>query len=65
MSGVPAEWRNSESVDVIAEAMGIVGLQVDCPLGDALIMMTNRALVSHRGLDEIAYAVLDGTIRFC
>ena len=53
-----------ERVDLVADAMGIVSVRSDCTLGDALSMMVDRANVSHLPLDEIARAVVDGSIGF-
>ena len=54
----------SGNVDVVAQAMGMVSVQADCSLDDALEMMTDRASVAHCYLIEIARGVVDGDIRF-
>jgi len=55
------EW---ELAARIAQAQGMVSVQADCTLPDALRLMNDRAIVQGRTLDEIATAVLDRTIRF-
>lgn len=50
--------------DQIAQAMGMVSVQADCTLDEALDMMRDRAVVHHCNVDEIAFGVLDGVIRF-
>jgi len=42
----------------------MVSIQADCELEEAYVMMSDRASVSHLSLDEIAVAVIDGSIRF-
>ena len=44
--------------------MAIVSIQAECSLGDALSLMVDRATFQRSTLDEIARAVLDGTLRF-
>lgn len=53
-----------ETAAHVARAQGMVSVQVDCSLDDALQMMRDRASVSHATLNEIATAVLDHSIRF-
>ena len=42
----------------------MVSLQADCELEQAYVLMSDRALVSGRTLDDIALAVIDRSIRF-
>jgi hypothetical protein len=44
--------------------MGMVSVQADCTLDEALKLMRDRAAVHHCNVDEIAFGVLDGAIRF-
>jgi AmiR/NasT family two-component response regulator len=48
----------------IAQAMGMVSIQADCTIDDALTMISNRAMVEHHTVEEIAISVIDGSIRF-
>ena len=48
----------------IAQAMGMVSVQVGCTVDDALLLMKARAESDSVGVDEIASAVLERTIRF-
>ena len=53
-----------EHVDRLARAMGIVCLQADCTMDEALVMMTERATVHHCTVEEVAFGVLEGIVRF-
>jgi len=48
----------------IHQAAGIVSVQADCELEQSYVFMCDRAAVAHLSLDEIAAAVIDGSIRF-
>lgn len=48
----------------VAQAMGMVSVQVDCTVDDALTTMSEQAAVSRSTVREIAEAVVDGSIRF-
>ena len=48
----------------VARAQGMVSVQADCGVGDALVLMCERAQVQHQTLTQIADAVVDRTIRF-
>ena len=48
----------------VAGAQGMVSAQAECSLGDALVLMCERAQVEHRTLSQVATAVLDRAIRF-
>jgi len=54
-------WDTAARIEM---ARGIVAVQADCSLDDALQMMRDRAAVSRCTLDEIAIAVLDHSIQF-
>lgn len=56
-----SEW---ELIARIAQAQGMVCVQAQCTLPEALALMRDRATITHQTLDEIADAVLDRTIRF-
>jgi len=53
-----------EHSEQIAQAQGIVSVQVDCTLDEALLLMRARAASNDLSLAYIAKAVLDGNIRF-
>ena len=48
----------------IHQAAGMVSIQSDCELEQAYVLMSDRAAVAHRTLDDIALAVIDRSIRF-
>jgi hypothetical protein len=48
----------------VAGAQGMVSVQADCTLADALVMMIERAHVQHETLTQIAEDVLERRIRF-
>ena len=56
-------WKPT-AVDLVVEAMGMVSVQADCALGDALLMMADRADVRDCSVDEIAAAVVAGSTSF-
>ena len=58
----PPGW---ELVEKLAQAMGMVSAQAECTLNEALTMMSERAIVSHCTVYDIAVGVRDRTIRFC
>ena len=49
---------------VVAQAQGMVSVQAECTLAEALVLMHDRAIVMGQTLNEIAVAVVDRTIRF-
>ena len=53
-----------EHSEQIARAQGMVSVQVDCTLDEALLLLRARAASSDLSLAYIAKAVLDGSIRF-
>ena len=48
----------------VTQASGMVSVQAECSVDDALVLMRDRATVQGQTLDEIAEAVLDRRIRF-
>lgn len=58
----PPGW---ELVEKLAQATGMVSVQAECALDEALVMMSERAIVNHCTVYEIAVGVIDRTIRFC
>jgi hypothetical protein len=48
----------------VAQAVGIVSVQADCVIEDAFLLLSERALEMDCTLDEVAVAVLDGSISF-
>jgi hypothetical protein len=48
----------------IAQASGMVSVQVDCTVDDALVLMQARADSDDRSLDAVARSVVHGDIRF-
>ena len=52
-----------ESAEV-NQAAGMVSLQADCYIEEALQLMEDRASVAHITVEEIAAAVLDRSIQF-
>jgi hypothetical protein len=57
----PPGW---DRVVRLAQAMGMVSVQADCALDEALRLMNDRAFIHHCKVDDIAIGVLDRTIRF-
>jgi AmiR/NasT family two-component response regulator len=53
-----------ERIATLAQAQGMVSLQAECSLTEALALMRDRATVSQQTLDAIAAAVVDRVIRF-
>jgi len=48
----------------VAKASGMVSVQADCTINEPLVMMEERAQVSHQTLTEVADDVLARRIRF-
>jgi hypothetical protein len=48
----------------VSQASGMVSVQAECTLVEALVLMKERAQVTGRTLTEIADATLDRSIRF-
>jgi AmiR/NasT family two-component response regulator len=49
----------------LAQAQGVVSVQADCTVDEALRMLLERAQVSHRSLTQIANDVVAHRIWFC
>ena len=49
---------------IVNQAAGMVSVQADCMIQDALALMSTRADEAGITLDEIAAAVIDRSIRF-
>ena len=50
--------------DLVNAASGMVSVQASCTCAEAIVLMNNRAVETHRTLDAIASSVLDRTMRF-
>ena len=64
---IPEGAESREAVlysDEIHQAAGMVVVQTGAPIGDALQMLRDRAVVERVTLDEIATAVIERSIRF-
>jgi hypothetical protein len=53
-----------EQLADLAFAMGMVSAQANCTLDEALVLMSDRAIVSQCTVYEIALAVVDRSISF-
>ena len=53
-----------EMSDRVGQASGMVSVQADCPLDEALVIMMDRASVQHQTLTQIAEGVIQRRIRF-
>jgi hypothetical protein len=49
---------------IVNQAAGMVSVQADCMIQDALVLMSTRADESGITLDEVAAAVVDRSVRF-
>jgi AmiR/NasT family two-component response regulator len=54
----------STEIDRIAQAQGVVSVQADCSMDEALALMKDRAVSTHATLVEIADSVIDRLTRF-
>ena len=54
----------SDRSATVLQAEGLVSVQVDCPVGDALQLMADRAVVQGMTIEDVALAVVDRSIRF-
>ena len=61
MSDMIAEWDHS---DRVFQAQGMVALQADCTVDEALAKMAAEAKASHMSLEAIATAVVERRMRF-
>lgn len=48
----------------VAQAQGMVSVQAECTVAEALVLMKERAQVQHQSRHQIADEVLDRHIRF-
>jgi hypothetical protein len=48
----------------VNQASGMVSVQADCTIDEAVLLMQDRAATMGQTLDEIAAAVIDCSIRF-
>jgi AmiR/NasT family two-component response regulator len=55
---------NVESIAKLAQAQGIVTIQADCSLDDALRKMLDRAQINEQSVSQIADAVVAHQIWF-
>jgi len=53
-----------ELIPEVAHAVGIVSVQANCTLAEALALMHDRAEIRHQTLHQVADAVLARSIRF-
>jgi hypothetical protein len=58
------EISGSDRVAVIAQAMGMISVQVHCSVDDALLLMQARAQSSGWDLEQVAIVVVERRIRF-
>ena len=49
---------------MVSQASGMVSVQAECTVDEALVLMKERALVSGESLLDIAEATVDRRIRF-
>jgi hypothetical protein len=49
---------------IVSQASGMVSVQAECTLDEALVLMKERALVAGESLLQIAEATVDRRIRF-
>ncbi len=61
---MPDPRKNGHHSDRVHQATGIVAAQVGCSTVDALKLLRARASTTHRSLEHVADAVIDGSIRF-
>ena len=54
----------SDRSATVLQAEGMVSVQVNCPVGDALQLMADRAVVQGMTIEDVALAVIDRSIRF-
>jgi hypothetical protein len=48
----------------VHQAAGMVSVQAECTLAEALVLLQNRALVSGRSLHDIASDTVERRVRF-
>jgi hypothetical protein len=55
---------DEESTARVSQASGMVSVQADCTVGEALELLKERARVSGQSLEALAEAVVERRIRF-
>jgi hypothetical protein len=55
-------WEQRSSK--VLQAAGMVSVQAECTLDEAIVLMTERAQVSGKSREQIAVAVVERRIRF-
>jgi hypothetical protein len=48
----------------VNQAAGMISVQADCTLAEAIVLLQNRALVSGQSVHEIALETVERRIRF-
>jgi len=48
----------------VAQAQGMISVQVPCTLDEALLILSARARTDERSVEQVASAVVAGEIRF-
>jgi hypothetical protein len=61
MNDMTADWDHS---DRVFQAQGMVALQANCTVDEALAKMAAEAKASHMSLEAIATAVVERRMRF-
>ena len=49
---------------VVHQATGMISVQVDCAIGEALVRLRGRSFAADRPIDEVAADVVNGELRF-
>jgi hypothetical protein len=49
---------------VVHQATGMISVQLDCAIGEALVRLRGRAFATDQALDEVAADVVTGEMRF-
>jgi AmiR/NasT family two-component response regulator len=61
MNDMIAHWRRS---DRVYQAQGMVSVQADCTVDEALDKMTRKAEASGLSLEAVATAIIERRVRF-
>jgi hypothetical protein len=56
------DW--AQRSEKVIQAAGMISVQVDCSLDDAVVLMNERAEITGQSREEIAAAVVERRIRF-
>ena len=62
--GTKGNGSRSKHTARVNQAAGMVSVQANCGVEAALILMETRAAASRVTVDDIAEAVIDGSVRF-